>query len=282
MLPALGLAIPPWTPRVFHLGPIPIDPWMTLVCIGIIVGLEISRARGIRLGLDVRDVVDGAAFTVAAGFVGGHLIHILAYNPEKIQEDGWIILLQVWKGYSSMGGFVGAVAGFFVFFTWIRPRNRLLHADVLMFGFPLAQCFGRLGCFAVHDHIGEQTNFFLGVSFRPGQLGEVPQMASVRHDLGLYEALVCLAVGVMFFVLARKARRAGYFIAMWCLVYAPARFLLDFMRKSDLPQRFNDVRYGGLTPAQYVTLCMVAVGLLLVFKVGVLRPSEGDEALQSG
>ena len=282
MLPGLGLAIPPWTPQVYHLGPIPIDPWMTLVCIGIIVGLEISRARGIKLGLDVRDVVDGAAFTVASGFIGGHLVHILAYNPQKISEEGWIILLQIWKGYSSMGGFVGAVLGFIVFFTFIRPRARLLHADVLMFGFPLAQCFGRLGCFSVHDHIGGQTNFFLGVTFRPGQLaGDLPE-GSVRHDLGLYEAFICLAVGVAFFVLARRPRRAGFFIAGWCLLYAPMRFLLDFGRQSDLAQRYNDVRYAGLTPAQYVTLGMIAIGLFLVFKVGVMRAPEADEDAAAG
>ena len=146
-----------------------------------------------------------------------------------------------------------------------------------MFGFPLAQCFGRLGCFSVHDHIGEQTNFFLGVSFRAGQLtGDVPG-GSVRHDLGLYEAIICLAVGITFFVLARAPRRAGFFIAMWCVIYAPLRFSLDFMRKSDLGQRYNDARYMGLTPAQYVTLAMVAVGLYLLFVKKVGRPPEADE-----
>ena len=275
------LAIPPWRPTVYHLGPIPIDPWMTLVCIGIIVGLEISRARGIKLGLDVRDVVDGAAFTVASGFVGGHLIHVLAYNRQMIETDGWIVLLEIWKGYSSMGGFVGAVAGFMVFFTWIRPRDRLLHADVLMFGFPMAQCFGRLGCVSVHDHLGKETDFFLGVTIRQGDT-PVAVPPSVRHDPALYEAIVCFAVAVLFFVLAKKARKAGFFIAMWCVLYAPSRFLLDFMRKSDLPQRYNDQRYAGLTPAQYVTIAMLGVGLYLLWKKKIAEPPEADDAVLTG
>ena len=276
MLPALGLAIPPWTPRVYHLGPIPIDPWMSLVCIGIIVGLELARHRGIKWGLDVRDVVDGAAFTVAFGFIGGHLMHVLAYNPQMIKEEGWIVVAQIWRGYSSMGGLLGAVGGFMVFFTWIRPRDRWRHADVIIFGYPVAQFFGRLGCFSVHDHVGEQTNFFLGVTFRPGQLeGDLPG-GSIRHDLGLYEALICLGVTIVFLYLARSARKGGYFVAVWCVIYGPLRFMLDFMRKSDLGQRYNDTRYAGLTPGQYVTLGIVSVGLYLIFRKKVLEPVEAE------
>ena len=39
---------------------LPLDPWAILVCLGFVVGLEVARARGIKLGLGVRDIVDGA------------------------------------------------------------------------------------------------------------------------------------------------------------------------------------------------------------------------------
>jgi hypothetical protein len=46
--------IPYFTFPVYQLGPVPIDPWGFLVCVGFVLGLEIARARGIALGLDVR------------------------------------------------------------------------------------------------------------------------------------------------------------------------------------------------------------------------------------
>jgi phosphatidylglycerol:prolipoprotein diacylglycerol transferase len=269
MIGLIPFAIPPWTARVYHLGPIPIDPWMTLVCVGIIIGLEISRARGIKLGLDTRDVVDGAAFTVICGFIGGHLLHVLGYHPERLETEGWISLVKIWTGYSSMGGFVGAVIGFLIFFTYIRPRPRWVHADTLIFGFPIAQMFGRLGCVSVHDHVGAVTSFPLGISFEPGQLtgidGARIMEASVRHDPALYEAIVCLIIGLVFFYLAKKPRPSGFFIGVWCLMYAPVRFSLDFMRAAGL--KADDVRYFGLTPAQYITLSMVVFGLYLLVKM---------------
>ncbi|HNH50228.1 MAG TPA: prolipoprotein diacylglyceryl transferase, partial [Myxococcota bacterium] len=80
--------IPDITLPVYNLGPIPIDPWGTLVCIGFVLGLEVARARGLRLGLDVRDVVDSVVCIVLTGFVVGHLVHVLAYHPEQMERDG--------------------------------------------------------------------------------------------------------------------------------------------------------------------------------------------------
>lgn len=149
----------------YHLGPVPIDPWGLLVTIGFVLGLEVARARGIEKGLDVRDVVDGVVFTVLAGFVVGHLVHVLAYHPEKYEKDGIASLYRVWEGFSSFGGFLGALLGNVLFYRVIRKRSWLAHADVVMFAFPFAWIFGRAGCAIVHDHIGRPTTFPLAVNF---------------------------------------------------------------------------------------------------------------------
>ena len=50
------------------------------------------------------------------------------------------------------------------------------------------------------------------------------------------------------------------------LVYAPVRFFLDFLRAA--PLEGGDVRYAGLTPAQWSSVAMVGVGLA-VWQLGV-------------
>lgn len=251
----LPLLIPYWQAKVLYLWKIPIDPWATLVCIGFIAGLEVGRARAIKLGLDTRDVVDGAVFTVGMGFVVGHLVHVLAYNPHLMEEDPWI-LLKIWAGFSSNGGFLGAVLGIVLFYRKLRPRPFWIHADAVMFGFPFGWVFARLGCFAVHDHIGAPSQFFLALDY-PAPLGP-------RHAVALYEALAVAGICVVFLVLwrLRPTLRHGTYTVLWCLLYAPTRFTLDFLRNSDLPQA--DVRWHGLTPAQYGSILMFSAGILLL------------------
>ena len=136
--------VPYFSAPVFNVFGIPLDSWSLLVSIAFIVGLEFGRSRAITLGLDIRDIVDGALFIVGMGFVFGHWVHVLAYNPHQIDEQGWIVLLKIWAGFSSNGGFLGAIIGTILWFKWIRPRPFWLHADTIAFGLP----FGWLYCVA--------------------------------------------------------------------------------------------------------------------------------------
>lgn len=265
----LSAAIPYFSLGVYNLevpglGTLPIDPWFTLVCIGFVVGLEVARHRAIKLGLDVRDIVDGAVFTVLMGFFVGHVVTVVAYHPERLAEDGIMSILRVWEGFSSMGGFLGAVLGSVLFYGVLRKRDWWRHADTIMYGFPFGWFFGRVGCSTVHDHVGRETDFFLGMYFPEGTLrlasGEIAP-ASVRHELGLYEAIYTLIIAGTFWALGRRDRPPGYFLALWCLMYAPARFGLDFLRNTDLS--YQDARYLGLTPGHYASIFMFLLGLWL-------------------
>jgi phosphatidylglycerol:prolipoprotein diacylglycerol transferase len=243
--------IPYYHLPVYNLGPIPIDPWATLVCIGFIVGLEVARARGLRLGLDVRDVVDGVVVIVGMGFLIGHVVFVLGYHPERLAEQGILSILQVWAGFSSFGGFLGAVLGTVLFYKVLRKRPFWLHADVVMFGFPFGWLFGRAGCAVVHDHLGKPTDFFLAVDF--------PKLGGPRFELGLYEAAWTFVIVAAFWWLARRPRVPGTFTVAFCLLYAPVRFLLDFLRATDLSG--SDPRFHGLTAAQYGCLLLFAAGV---------------------
>lgn len=255
--------IPDISIPIYHLGPVPIDPWGTLVCIGFVLGLEIARARGLRLGLDIKDIVDSTVAIVLSGFVFGHLVHVLAYHPDQLEKDGIMALLRVWAGFSSFGGFIGAIIGAIVFFRFIRPRPFWKHADVIIFAFPFAWIFGRSGCFLAKDHIGRISDFPLAQAMKFTVEGRT--IIENRHNLGLYEALYSILIAGVFLLLDRRPRPASTFAAAWCLLYAPARFCFDFLRNTDLATA--DVRWAGLTPAQWGCLLMFSGGLFLVARI---------------
>ncbi len=260
-------AIPYFAPVSFPIGSWTLSLWEILAAVSFMVGLEIARARGIRLGLDVRDIVDGAVVIVGMGFVGGHFLHVAAYNPHLIEEEGWLTLFKVWAGLSSTGGFLGAIVGAVLFYKVIRKRDFWVHADVIAFGFPFAWTIARLGCFSAHDHIGRPSDFFLAVDFPGG----------ARHDLGLYEALWTAVIALTFFLLARRPTRPGFFLALFAAMYAPIRFLLDFLRNTDLDGA--DLRYAGLTPAQWIMIALFVASLVLVAR---LRGAPPQAPAQGG
>lgn len=272
---------------------IPVDPWATLVCLGVLLGLELARHRGQRMGFHPKDVVDGVIFTVLVGFFFAHVITVVGYYPGRLVGEppgtdshdalGWSetasrllsepllaftegipAIVRVWEGFSSTGGFIGGILGLWWFYTRIRPRDLWRFADLIAYGFPLGWIFGRLGCAVVHDHIGKPTDFFLGMAF-PAGYGDV---GGVRHELGFYEMLLTLPVFALFLWLGKKDQPPGTFMALYFITYAPTRFLLDFLRNDDLGHQ--DARYFGLTPAQYGVIVMLGFGVWLLWR----RPKD--------
>jgi phosphatidylglycerol---prolipoprotein diacylglyceryl transferase len=257
--------VPYFPPPVFNVFGIPLDSWSLLVSLAFIFGMEMARARAISLGLDIRDVVDGSLFIVGSGFVVGHLVHVLVYNPHQLDEQGWIVLLKIWAGFSSNGGFLGAIIGTVFWFRTVRPRKPFwLYADTMAYSLPFGWFLGRMGCFTAHDHVGERSSFFLAVDFPADAYGGY--YGGPRHDLGLYEALYMIVISVVFYALRKRNLRHSFFAMLFCLMYTPVRFGLDFLRHSDLSN--PDVRMGGFTPAQYGSLMLMLAGVGLLVRMG--------------
>ena len=70
--------------------------------------------------------------------------------------------------------------------------------------------------------------------------------------------------GLLFMYRNRKVK-SGFFLALFSATYAPIRFILDFLRNTDLDGA--DVRWAGLTPAQWGMLALTIVGVVLLRKL---------------
>jgi phosphatidylglycerol---prolipoprotein diacylglyceryl transferase len=240
--------IPYFKQPELHLGPLTIHSFGVLVALAVLVGYRVFRRQ-----LRVRQLDPAVgdrlfSFIVVGGFVGAHLVDRLVYFPAETLRDPWS-LLRFWEGLSSFGGFVGAIAG-----AWLFSRRRPAGVDPwpfldsVAYAFPFGWIFGRFGCFVAYDHPGSPTNFFLGQGYRDGV---------VRHNLGLDEALYTILIAAVFWALGRRTRPTGFYLALLALLYAPFRFALDFLR-------LVDVRYFGLTPGQWGALGLLVVGAYLL------------------
>jgi phosphatidylglycerol:prolipoprotein diacylglycerol transferase len=224
-------------------GPFTIQSFGILSALGILAAVKLAAKGAGELGKDPQVILDFAVAGVLAGVVVGHLVHVFFYHPEELR-DPWRVL-KIWEGLSSMGGLLGGVVAAAVFFRMRRIRFHD-YADAFALGTAPGWGIARVGCFTVHDHPGRHTDFFLAVRFPDG----------VRHDLGLYEAILLLALGALLWALHRRGALRGRLLGLLALAYGVGRFFLDFLRAEDVV--YADARYRGLTPAQYAALALLA------------------------
>ena len=154
-----------------------------------------------------------------------------------------------------MGGFFGA-AVCAIWYLKKKKANLLLTADTIIFGLPIGLWVGRMGCFLIHDHPGKETVFPLGVLYPDG---------IVRHDHGFYLSLNGLLLALVFFWMAKRKVRTGMYLVVFLCWYGIVRFALDFFRAAE--GGIVDDRYFGLTPAQYMSVAMITVGILINLKL---------------
>jgi len=253
-------ALPYFTIPNLELGPVTLQAFGILVATGVVVGTTyFFRPAAMRRGATFDQAQSLMMHTLVYGFVISHVFDIVAYRPEAILEDP-LILVKIWAGISSMGGFIGAAVG-----MWMWKRKYRNHTtidagywgDAVILGLWVGWCFGRAGCTVVHDHPGSQSDFFLAIEMLDGVQ---------RHDLGFYELLYTIPWAIFFSVTEWRDKKAGrvkppWWFSSWAaIVYAPTRFFFDFLRArdTDLP----DPRYLGLTPAQWVAVGLLVLGVL--------------------
>jgi len=234
-----------------------IQPFGVLVAIGVLLGAWVAGKFALRNDLDTVATGDLVTYAVVTGFIVGYFLNGMLYERETFVEAlrHPSLFLSTWLGLSSYGGFFGGILGCFIW-KWRTKKELLPYANAVCFGLPFGWLFGRLGCFVVHDHPGKVTDFFLAVN--EYRFGDPPFQP--RHDLGFYEVLYSLLIiGLFLWLEGRKRRPVGFYCVLLPIVYAPVRFFLDFLRAA--PLEGGDVRYGGLTPAQWASFLMLGVGL---------------------
>jgi len=267
-------------------NPLTIKPFGALVAVGVAVAWWLAVRNARERGLDTKKLDKFMQWSVGTGFVMAHVLDAIAYHPDLVMADPWY-LLRLWEGLSSFGGIIGGIIGAWAWHK-VRKENVLEFLDLCIAAFPLGWVFGRTGCSVVHDHPGALSNAWFAVKFPPSTL---QTGFSGRFDLGLMEMVLTIPLALACYVLWRRKpfRPVGFYMGLTLVVYAPSRFLLDFLRVQPgdaLFQDWADPRYLGLTPAQWVCFAAFALGLYFVKQVwgkdyvrmAPLAPTEDEGA----
>lgn len=234
-----------------------VEPYGALVTAGIVSATVFCAAHAPRHGIPRGVALRALWWTVACGLLAAHLGDLVLYRPQELAHDPAAALLGFGSGLSAIAGIAGGATALLLF-ARSTGGSRLASVDLIVECAVVGWIPGRLGCSLVHDHPGAPSSFALAVAFPDGP----------RHDLGLYElAFTVLVLAPALVALDRLGARPGRRAAVVALLYGAARFALDFLRASDLPG--SDPRYAGLTPAQYGSVLLVAIGSWLLARDAV-------------
>ncbi len=214
-----------------------------------------------RKGLPDKPVWDASVLTFILGAVGGHLVHLFLYHPEELTTKGPLQILRLWDGLSSLGGLLGGFLGVAITFAY-RRVPKWNYGDAFALGVAPGWGVARLGCFAVHDHPGIRSDFFLAVDFPGGP----------RHDLGLYDALWLFVLTAVLYALDGRGLLKNRLIAVLAVGYGAVRFGFDFLRAREGDLSYVDGRYLGLTPGQFIALGLVLFGTVFLIRPPKLAP----------
>jgi phosphatidylglycerol---prolipoprotein diacylglyceryl transferase len=187
-------------------------------------------------------------------------------HPKEADCFAWA---KFWAGgLTYYGGFVGASAA-----AWVLLRRDRFPfwkaADMAGFAVPLGLAFGRMGCLLAGCCFGATCDLPWAVSF-PGLSSasesqyKAHLLPSARmwslpvHPTQIYESAASLAIAAVCLVWIHPRKRYdGQVFVAFLVLYAVARFLLEFLRRDD--------RGGllGLSTSQLFGIGMVVCAMAL-------------------
>ena len=266
---------------------LPIQPFGIIVATGVLIGAEVMRRYALKRGVDEDDLRSLTGWVVITGFLGAHIFDVLAYERDKLDKDP-LLLIKVWDGISSYGGFLGGSMGI-AFYMWWKRLTAGMWLDATGIGLLLGFSIGRIGCTLVHDHIGRATDSMFGVDYPRTELAAREVLQEILaggghgdkfircHNMAMYELAFLIPVNALVLWMAfQKKRRwpAGLIAVIITGLYAPVRFVLEFWRLNQ-----SDERYIGLTFAQWCSFAAFGAaiyGAMTLMKYGKPHPLEAE------
>jgi phosphatidylglycerol---prolipoprotein diacylglyceryl transferase len=268
-------------PILIKIGSFQLPTYGLLLALALLTAIVTADRLGRREGFDGARMLDFSTWIIVVGLLGAKVLMIISdwgfYRHDPGEIFSWNTLE---AGGVFYGGFI-ASALFAIWYVRTYQLPPLKMFDIYAPAVALAQSVGRLGCFSAGCDYGTKTTSILGVVFTNPYSHEVTgvPLNTRIHPTQLYESLATLVIGLILLWRFGRKKRDGEIFLIYLVLYAVARFLLEFLR-GDEDRGF--VFHHLLSTSQFIAIValVVAIGLWLylrrrpVLKAAPVSPSR--------
>jgi phosphatidylglycerol:prolipoprotein diacylglycerol transferase len=261
-------------PVLFKIGPLTFHSYGAMIALGFFLILHLIRRDAQRVGIDPEQISHMAFVVLLVGVLGTRIAHILMFPEEYSWSDpiGWIA---VWRGGLV---FQGAIPPVLIYIVYAFKRRGLPFwpmQDLFIPYVPLAQAFGRLGCFMYGCCFGKRADSLLwAVQFPPGSpaaIWHAQQYPTLAADTGgwsypvhptqLYGVLgLSFTAAVLWLMRRYWCPFPGFTSPLYLMLYGIGRVFVEFFRGDGNPSHWGG---GILTDQQIFAILMFIAGLVL-------------------
>ena len=252
--------------ELFKIGPFTIDSYGLMIARGVIAAFILGMHRARKRGLDPDQLFNMGLVGVIGGIIGARLLYYITVLPDIIKDPS--ILWDFSEGFVVYGGLIlGILAP--LLYTRIKKIPFWQYLEVAIPSIPLAQGFGRIGCFLAGCCYGKGTDCWIGVTFPENSLA-VSGTPLIPTQLISSAGDFLIAAFLLFW--GRKRRDRGQMTGLYLSLYAIGRFVIEFFRA--------DYRgwVGPLSTSQFISIFMLIAGIGLIVISRKLGPGVIAEA----
>jgi len=246
-------------------------PFFTFHTFGLLLAAAYLAALGWlvrgakREGLNPDTLMSLGLWAIVGAILGAKALMIVRSLPEYIANPSELSPMSLLTSAGDFyGGFIGGVVASGLFFRQHPELSFWRSADLCAPAIALGQAIGRIGCLMAGDDYGRATSVPWAVTFTDpdaASIGGAPLHVPL-HPVQLYESLVCLALFLFLVWLGRRKTFDGELILAYTMLYAVARFFVEFFR-GDADRGFV---FGGLlSTSQFIAIILFPASLILWF-----------------
>jgi phosphatidylglycerol---prolipoprotein diacylglyceryl transferase len=233
-----------------HLGALAIPTYGLMLAIAFIVAAWLIELEFRRKNLGRNVGWDSAVIAMIFGLAGSKMNYIIEH-PASLHAP----IKDFFAGMTWYGGFIiGLIA---VLLYWRARKVKLLQGmDATAPAIALGYAIARQGCQISGDgDYGIASNLPWAMSYPHGL---VPTTIRV-HPTPIYDSLFMIGVFILLWRLRRRHLAPGTMFGIYLAGYGFERFLVEFIRT-------NKPVFLGLTEAQFVSIAMLIVGLVMLIR----------------
>ena len=237
----------------FSIGPFTVHGYGVMIAVGILAAVAMAEKLAKEYDLDYKNIDAFALFVVVLGYVGAKALYVLTnlytffVSPASVLgSGGWVVY----------GGIIGGLLAAIGWCRW-KKWDFKKYFPVLITVVPLAQAFGRIGCFLAGCCGGHETHAWYGVSFPADSLAWTTEPIIPTQ---LISAVGDFAIFAFLMWNLKHGKHSEDNGAWYLILYSLGRFLIEFLR--------GDVIRGSVGPfstSQFISIFIFLIGAWLIF-----------------